>query len=431
MASISSTPRGGTQRPKRSNMSLSDLRVAPLSAKFAEPPREYEPSKGLVESASDLQFSKQHSSYLQGRSAPSTPGILSRTSSRKHLGGGLSRRGSLYDEASGNGPYEYEYAAVSRDILGNTRVDVGSGQIPKAKSDAAMYQQRLKGKGVSLKKRVLIRPTSGTVTPRPKHQGNPAEEDWLTRTGAATSALLQESKGQSWLASSQSTTSIDNLSADEDDDDQYEEMAALSASTAKLQYASGPGSPVQFRSGMLSPVQQRRSTWGSRYGSRSASRRASRRSSFNGSRTPLASSHNADVIAGYFDEEPLAFPDGPDFVDTDEGNSEQDEAEVKRLTKDRSFGLGSLVDRLMGLDLFNVDESEEASDQESRSSASKAEARDEAKTAQQQQQQQRLRPNLAAIERTDGKEGVAEGEQPAAWSDAAWLMSVASKAMFQ
>lgn len=330
------------------------------------------------------------------------------------MGGGLSRRGSLYE----NEDAPYQYAAVRRDETGGVRLDVGSGQIFKAKSEAALLtQQVLPGQSVSLRKKHHTRSRTGTSTPRTTSRAREADDDWLTRTRASTSALLQESKGQSWLASRASSTSLAHLDSDDDDDEGYEEMAAMSASKPALGRPDDILSPGAPR--VKSPM------WGSRYGSRAASRRTSRRGSMTALRTSTAGPHGGDVIAGYFDENPLALPTEPDFVDMEEGDT-GDESEVARLTGNRSFGLGGIVDTLMGFHLFKVEEHEETTEDEAdRTDHSEggADGRMVAEAERKRKEKERL-TSPPPPPGGDGEQG--EG----GWSDAAWLLSVASKAMF-
>ncbi|KXL51255.1 MAG: hypothetical protein FE78DRAFT_26665 [Acidomyces sp. 'richmondensis'] len=415
-------------RSKRSTTNLANLRLAPLSTKymeFAEEQRrqhQYQhqhSAKTPHEEAAHITFARQHSSYLQGRSAPSTPGILSRSSSRKHIGGGLSRRGSLYDD-----DVQYQYAAVTRDTPGGVRVDVGSGQIPKAKSEATLLvDHHVPGHGVSMRKKAqYVRSRTGTHTPVAKSKPQ-MEEDWFSRTRASTNALVQEAKGQSWLASRESSTSLAQLDSDDDDDDEgYEEMAALSASQARLQVVT-PLSPVSCK--VRSPA------WGSRYGSRSGSRRTSRRGSLAGIRTPVAGPGGQDGTLGYFDQVPAAaLATEPDFVDPDEDNPDDDDDErhVFRLTGQRSFGLGGIVDRLMGFNLFNVDEREEITEDEAEQTTETA---DEAKErmAAENRRKREAKVSLTAPP-PDPVDRNADGQGEGGWQDAAWLLSVATKVMF-
>ncbi|KAK5127438.1 hypothetical protein LTR85_006777 [Meristemomyces frigidus] len=409
----SSTPRSSS-RSKRSTTDLSNLRLAPLSTKFAELPQEHHATKSPNDRSPEVTFSRQHSSYLQGKSAPSTPGILSRSSSRRHMGGGLSRRGSLYE----NEDATYQHAAVSRDETGGVRVDVGSGQIPKAKSEAALLlQPRLSGQGVRLKKKYIGRSKTGTSTPRTRSRARDADDDWLTRTRASTNALLQEAKGQSWLASRDPSTSLAHLASDDSGDEGYEEMAAMSASNSGLRHPDD--TPSQAAARGKSPM------WGSRYGSRAPSRRTSRRGSMTALRTPMSGPLAGDVIAGYFDEEPLALSTEPDFVDMDDGDT-ADETEVARLTGSRSFGLGGIVDRLMGYNLFNVEEREETMEDE----ADRPDESEEGAQGQETAEEKRKRDErVRLISPPPAPDGVDE-EGEGGWRDAAWLLSVATKAMF-
>ena len=96
----------------------------------------------------------------------------------------------------------------------------------------------------------------------------------MTRAGLATTSLLRESKGQSWLVSRHSSTSLQNIQSDDDDEDSLSRMAG---SHHRLHFADDEFSPETPRA---------TSRWGSRFGSRAASARNSRR----GSRSDLHSS---------------------------------------------------------------------------------------------------------------------------------------------
>ncbi|KAK5133953.1 hypothetical protein LTR08_007073 [Meristemomyces frigidus] len=410
------TPRSSS-RSKRSSTNLSDLRLAPLSTKFAEPaPHHARAAQNAYDQPAEKSFSRQHSSYLQGKSAPTTPGILSRSSSRRHVGGGLSRRGSLYEEEN---DVSYQYAAIASDQSSQVRADAGSRHIPKAKSEAALYvQRRLSGQGVPLQKKQNVRSKTGTSTPMPRHRPRDPDEDWLTRTRASTNALLQEARGQSWFASRDSATSLAYLNSDDSDDEGYEEMAAISASNARSRVDDDIPSP--------SATRVRNPAWGSRYGSRASSRRTSRRGSMTALRTPRVGPNGS--TAGYFDEEPHALPTEPDFVDP-EIEEGADESEVARLTGAQSFGLGGIVDRLMGFNFFTVEELEDTTDGEADPGAEvRSEVRErltaEAKWKWKREQKLQMSPSAPS-----GRDSKGEQEE-GGWQDAAWLLSVASKAMF-
>ncbi|EMC97727.1 hypothetical protein BAUCODRAFT_33450 [Baudoinia panamericana UAMH 10762] len=365
-----------SSRSKRSTTNLADLRPSPLTTRFEEPPEKQTSARSPYEDAQGLTFSRHHSSYIQGKSAPTSPGILSRSSSRRNLGAGLSRRGSLYDN-----DVQYQYNAAptpgSRD-----RAEVGSGQIPKAKSEAALLvQQRLSGQAKKY-----------------------TDEDWLTRTSAATNALLQEAKGQSWLASRDSSTTLTHLDSDDDEDDGgYEEMAALSASQARLETKLNPSA-----SRIKSPM------WSSRYGSRANSRRTSRQQSPVSTRTPLGAPIGYDGPSDYFSK---GVQMKADFINEEDevgdGPDEEVEKDVASYSEGRSYGLGGIVDRLMNFNLFSVQETV-TEDEGNEGSVEKPRVADP-----------KPKHEASQIEaRTD------DAPDGGGWQDAAWLLSVASKALF-
>ena len=324
----------------------------------------------------------------------------------------------MYEDSDNEMNYSY---AAGRRAFGSERAEVGSGNIPKAKSEAALMQQqdRLAGRGVPVSRKYRSGKRSRTGANTPQTENSTSDTSWLTRTGAVTSAILQETKGQSWLASRDSTTSLAvPESVEDDDDEQYEEMAALSASTARL----------QFSAGNMSPTSTRASRWGSRYGSRAGSTRTSRLASPTGLRTP----RRGDV-AGYFDDHPMALPLEEAGVIIDRGRTEQyeDQMEVERLTMSQSFGLGGFVDRLMKFNLFKVDEHGDTTDDETSRGVDELETNDEARermaaeAERKRKEKEKLVAQLPPAPLGGGKDGKGE---PGGWQDAAWLLSVASKA---
>jgi len=235
------------------------------------------------------------------------------------------------------------------------------------------------------------------------------------RAGTAISAEARESKGQSWLVSRASSTSLVAQELEEDDD-------------------------------FFSPLEGDGFGDASARASRAGSVRTSRMASRAGSRADLthltpAVQYTAMGGSEYFGvARGAASPavlTGPDFVDAEDGEEEEvdsgdeekrmeEEAEVARLTSDRGFGLGSIVDRLIGWTLFDVREDRGA-------------AEDEDALAGEEEGQRKARAEDARItgkpqgpktetsgEPTD-EDGEKDGEAAGGWSDAAWLLSVASK----
>jgi hypothetical protein len=142
-------------------------------------------------------------------------------------------------------------------------------------------------------------------------------------------------------------------------------------------------------------------------------------------------------------------PIEPDFVEADEDDGPDDEEEVARLARERGFGLGGWMDALIGWTLFSVDEDGEVSDEEK-------EEEDEEQGKGMTDEDKRLMREVEAKRRKMERESIIaasalkghdkeaveggevrmevprppEGQEAGGWQDAAWLLSVASKALF-
>lgn len=320
--------RRSNSRSRRSHASFSDLRLAPLSV--PEPKKAVEPLKspgtpGFIDVGTAQAYRSNHSSYLAGRSAPSTPGIL-RSSSRRRQYGGLSRKAPSQDgedddeDAENMDPSYFTYDAIRTASHGGV-LDISHGYLHdnlKSKSESRLYRGDGKSKGAKLlplktghgqhksadfraKRRShhsgLVTPTSG---PRARvGRSGDHEDDWLSHATSYTTSLLAEGKGQSWVSSHSSTTNLHSYtshvqsasrpysayhtSSDSDD--------ALAASTATLKPRNkskhrasarlsfiGTGLAYDEQDAPLrSPAVS--AGWGSRFGSRAASRSNSRRGS--------------------------------------------------------------------------------------------------------------------------------------------------------
>jgi hypothetical protein len=132
-----------------------------------------------------------------------------------------------------------------------------------------------------------------------------------------------------------------------------------------------------------------------------------------------------DSAADYFAEDTMS-PIEPDFVNTDEESEGHDEAAVARFVQDRSFGLGGLVDRVMNFNIFKVEEREELTEDEVEQ-ASETEEQAKARMA---AEKERKRVEKEKLVNRSATQDEVDDEGEGAWSDAAWLLSVASKAIF-
>ncbi|KAI9867224.1 MAG: hypothetical protein M1813_009502 [Trichoglossum hirsutum] len=224
--------------------------------------------------------------------------------------------------------------------------------------------------------------------------------EWLQRAGAIISSETRESKGQSWLVTRASSTSLVDHEGRED---------------------------FSFADDEFSPYSPRNSHGGSRVGSRVGSRHGSRskidllttratRPGINGGR---------DELAGDFGNEFVA---EPDFIDVDEdSHGEFDtDAELDRIARLRSFGLGSWVDRLIGWSLFAVNEDGEESEGEV-DVEEREYGRVDAETRKKREETERV---FIEPPSEVGDKQTAQRDQEGGWQDAAWLLSVATKVLF-
>ncbi|KAI1863962.1 uncharacterized protein JN550_009241 [Neoarthrinium moseri] len=360
------------RRKNRSSTNLNHLTLAPLTSKL--PLADPDDLPEFV--ASPLQHNV---SYLQGKSAPTTPRLLARSPAR---GNSRSRQPSAHEP----------------------RTDT----LPKSKSAshlAGISNGQHKGAG------------SFTPTSRRRKEDHSSfsiddrnDSDWMLRAGALISTEAREFKGQAWLVSKQSSTSLTGLR-------DAEEEAFERELAREKELASRRGS----RRGSLA-AEDMMTAPSSRLGSRHHSRRGSRTLP----RTPL----DRQTDEGYFNQVVVSeeYIQGPDFVGLDEkleaieiDTSQADEATVRRLVKRESVGKGSWMGNLIGWSLFSVEENEEESDSEDSVSDSEESGHLE---------------RSASTRHLEGISSVPEPRIPppksddGGWQDAAWLLSVASKVMF-
>jgi hypothetical protein len=143
------------------------------------------------------------------------------------------------------------------------------------------------------------------------------------------------------------------------------------------------------------------------------------------------------------DEDVFESPIEPDFVEADEEGPD-DEEEVARLARERGFGLGGWMDALIGWTLFSVDEDGEVSSEDEAEQTNLT--KDEAKLMREVEAKRRkmeresiIAASALKVQDKTGEEGgevkidvpkPPEGQEAGGWQDAAWLLSVASKALF-
>ncbi|GFF50408.1 hypothetical protein IFM51744_07328 [Aspergillus udagawae] len=310
----SASQSGSAFRSRRSYPSLNHVSLAPLTNRFpidddTEPQDYFSPRD---ERSADT---PTRTSYLSSSSVPGTPGVLS-----------YSRSGSR--------------VRLHSRSKSSSRIHRSDSSLQSQDDAQPLHHHPPHG---SKKKHA---PSSRH---QPSESAGHRDAEWMLRAGIALASSTREEKGQSWLVKRESSTSL----VSETNHD-------------------GPVLARRSRSGRSTPAAH------SRWGSRAASRRNSRPDLAMTSLDALSTrpGSNAHDSAGP-DEETRHFV--PDFVDeriraemasiqqfeggytsaSDEGSDSEDEIdeqELQRLTRERGFGLGSWIDRMVEWTLFGVED---------------------------------------------------------------------------
>ncbi|OBT57473.1 hypothetical protein VE04_02251 [Pseudogymnoascus sp. 24MN13] len=314
---------------------------------------------------------------------------------------------------------------------------LSSSGIPKSKSSTQIHKD-----GTSALYHKSHVHKSGAVTPGPRPtQGNkhrsiasedfalgffnrrkPDGDDRLLRTGSLITSASRESKGQAWLVSRASSTSLAGLDNDEDsEDDRVAEYGFVQS-----RRTSGDDDDV------VPPVTTRSFVDAA------------------GALRALPPAHRAGFsrvynLVGAAPEMDSYFQLGgidmakPDFVDIDEDADAEpaqalyDEMLMRRLAKTGTLGLGTWVERLMGWSLFAVEEDGEETDGEGEGGETETTDTDGegyGRTRKERERQQWRE----MLEKEAKEQGVVlppppEGSEEGGWGDAAWLLSVATKVL--
>jgi hypothetical protein len=254
------------------------------------------------------------------------------------------------------------------------------------------------------------RPGSGSTTPKRRKDESLGsrhknDSDWMLRTAAMLSAETRESKGQAWLVSRQSSTSLAGLRDNEDD--------AFEQQIARERQRSRRGSNAEEEA--------------SPYPSRRQSRFNSRRQSVVAESQGLTPLDRPGADSYFPADEAIS---APDFVNLDQKLEEleqdtelEDEAAIRRLMREGQALKGSWISNFIGWSLFAVDEKDEDSDDDEYD-----EDEDEA-TPQGGRGAQTPR-HFEGIINMPGERIAPPKSTDGGWNDAAWLLSVVSKVMF-
>ncbi|KAF2759621.1 hypothetical protein EJ05DRAFT_474700 [Pseudovirgaria hyperparasitica] len=454
-----STPRTPTSRSSRRSIpNLANLNIAPLSSAPLEP---------SSPSPTDAALTSPHTSYIQHKSAPNTPGVLSLSQSRASS---HHRRHPKYTHA---GNSYFPTAPPSPTGTGTLTAPITSSQSASALHQAGPLDARGRIKAPQ------STPATAQASKPPKSGHKRAHTtttaattvitaDWLHRAGLAIASQTRDQKGQTWLVARDSSTALAVAPSTPDVDHHHHHAASLDqALLARTSLDREPGS-----------------AWNSRAGSRAQSALNSRRGSRVASRAELggvgAGAGSWAGVPSYAASGATSPVMGPDFVDlpgedtadgygygagngSNGGEDEDGEEVVAKLTREGTLGLGGWVDRLVGWTLFRVaedgedddddgDEDENENDEDRRTN--EAGTRNlkmvdgealrtrtaELEAARRRRERDREAINAASAKAVgtefvvvddDDVDKKADGQSAAegGWQDAAWLLSVASKVL--
>ncbi|GIJ82367.1 hypothetical protein Asppvi_000874 [Aspergillus pseudoviridinutans] len=385
----SASQSGSGFRSRRSYPSLNHVSLAPLTNRFpiddeTEPQDYFSPRD---ERPADT---PTRTSYLSSFSVPGTPGVLS-----------YSRSGSR--------------VRLHSRSKSSSRIHRSDSSLQSQDDAQPLHHHQPHG---SNKKHA---PSSRH---QPSESAGRRDAEWMLRAGIALASSTREEKGQSWLVKRESSTSL------------VSEMNHDSPVLAR-----------RSRSGRSTPAAH------SRWGSRAASRRNSRPDLAMTSLDVLStkSGSNAHFSAGP-DEETRHFV--PDFVDEriraemasiqqfevgyasasdEESDSEDeiDEQELQRLTRERGFGLGSWIDRMVEWTLFGVEDLPLSANAQSVQPAKHPDVSPEENNVLDDHSAAELTDDNASVSADEsiGSTVVEKPGENGGWEDAGWLLRVMKRAL--
>ncbi|CEL02655.1 hypothetical protein ASPCAL03821 [Aspergillus calidoustus] len=331
-------------RSRRSYPSLNQISVAPLTPRYPiddDDGDSNESQQDYFTPRNESVETPTRTSYLSSYSVPGTPGVLSRTPSR-----------------SGSRVRHHTRSKSS------TPIHLSDSSLHDQNVNPPLHHHRHHSRSSGSRK--TKRPTAV------RHQTADARDpEWMLRAGIALASSAREEKGQSWLVKRESSTSLVS-------EGQKYEVDAISQS---LRTSMGRRS----RSGRSTPAAFSRSRTESRRNSRPdlsmtglemTMPSSSTRSSIHAGSRPRTPHTNDEprsslsLLPDFIDErvraemrDTMEQGDGGydsaasnDWDSSSSEDEEMDERELRRLTRERGFGLGSFVDRLVEWTLFGVDD---------------------------------------------------------------------------
>lgn len=377
------------RRKNHSSANLSRLSLVPLSTKLPIIDSEFYNSDSLVQTS-------YSTSYVQGKSAPTTPSLLA----RHHVPPRAAAKGTMSPYGHGPATPKFSKSKSATTLFVRPKSGTKSGA-----TTPGGYRRGPK-KDLSREK---------DATPTAPAQGY---SDWLLRAGVLISSETRESKGQSWLVSRASSTSLERLQRDQQDGDNDLDVFEKERVAREILLSSKQNSRRASLGFVLdddeSPVL-----------SRQVSRRASR--------SQLVTPGERAVIDGYFAGQLMGedeYIPGPDFVNLNEkleavgtdGNMNLDEeSAVRNLVKSQHGRPHTWYGNIMGLSLFAVQENDDEDD----GATTDDEAAEDCLSETSGPVNKDFGGRMTSLSKPQGLSPPMSDE--AGWKDAAWLLSVASK----
>ncbi|KAL4740327.1 hypothetical protein BDV11DRAFT_169231 [Aspergillus similis] len=340
-------------RSRRSYPSLNRISLAPLTPHYPIDDDDNEPGKDPQDyftPRNDAVDIPTRTSYLSSYSVPGTPGVLSRAPSRS------GSRARHHTRSKSSTPIHFSDSNLQEQNV----------------NQPLHHQSRDSASGNVSTSFDASRRTRHSTAHR--HQLSEVRDpEWMLRAGAALASTAREEKGQSWLAKRESSTSLVSEAG------RYEVDA--------ISHALRTGISRRSKSGRSTPAAAHsRSRAASRRNSRpdlsmtglemSTPSPTSKRSSVHIASAPRTPSHvpsedarsTTSLLPDFIDEHVRAEMrdtiqqhvvddyDSATSYDSEEREEDMDERELQRLTRERGFGLGNWIDRLVEWTLFGVDD---------------------------------------------------------------------------
>ncbi|BCS29044.1 DUF3984 domain-containing protein [Aspergillus puulaauensis] len=350
----SASPTQPGSRSRRSYPSLNQVSLAPLTPHY--------PIDGDNDTDRHSQdyFSPQNealdtptrTSYLSSFSVPGTPGVLSHAPSRS------ASRVRHHTRSKSSTPIH----------LSDTNIQEQNANHP------LHHHSRSSGSATASVTSRARRPAAH------RHQSSDTRDpEWMLRAGVALASSAREEKGQSWLVKRESSTSLVSEGG------KFEVDAISQALRTGMSRRSKSGRSTPAAAASLSRAVSRRNSrhdlamTGLEMTMPSPSSKRSSGQAFSAPRTPSHAMNDEgrssiSLLPDFIDEQVRAemrdtiqqqvardcgsalSDDSWDSENDEEEEEEIDELELQRLTRERGFGLGGWVDRMVEWTLFGVDD---------------------------------------------------------------------------